>query len=223
VVAVSAVDANGQHLYFANRGKEVSISAPGMGITAAWAGSDYVGFSGTSAAVPFVSGAIAYLLSENPSMTVGEAVDTLIRYGDDMGAPGKDDQYGNGILDIHRVMERNQKGIYDIAAAGVYVPPYKKDDKQLNIVISAQNRGTELINAVEMKSEVNGVPWKKNFNNVAVGQSISMEVPVDLSKARKDGAIGVSYVVAMDGAVDGNLANNQRKGLIVLEEPQTQN
>ncbi|MDD4871542.1 MAG: S8 family serine peptidase [Kiritimatiellae bacterium] len=214
VVAVSSVDANGQHPYFANRGEEVSISAPGIGITTAWTGNDYVGFSGTSASVPFVSGAIAYLLSQNPGMTAGEAVDMLVRYADDAGAPDKDKIYGNGMLDIGRVIERDQKGIYDIAAGDIYVPLYKQNDKDMKIIVNAQNRGTETASSVEIKADVNGASWTKNFSNVAVGQTVSMETSVDLAKAKKDGVVEISYTAVISGVTDVNLANNVRRGVV---------
>lgn len=215
VVAVTAVDANGQHPYFANRGKEVGIAAPGIGITAAWTGSDFVGFSGTSAAVPFVSGAISYLLSENPGMTAGEAAGMLVRYADDLGAPGRDDQYGNGALDIQRVMERNQKGIYDIAAGDVYVPPQAKGARQMDVILSAQNRGTEIASVVEIKADLNGMQWSKKFTNVAVGQTVSMTIPFDLANALKGGGVGVNYSATINGVTDRNPVNNQRRGVIL--------
>jgi len=216
VVAVSAVDAGGRHMYFANRGKEISLSAPGVGVTSAWTGSDSIGFSGTSASVPFVSGAMAYLFSENPEMTASEAAAILVKYADDAGAPGKDNEYGNGILDIQRVTERNQKGIYDVAASGVSIRTAGPDSSQLAVMISAQNRGTENLPAVEIKAEVNGVTWTTNFLNVAVGQTVSIEAPFDAAKAGQQKILPVSFSAAVSGVTDRNSANNVQRGLFYL-------
>ncbi len=218
VVAVSAVDANGQHAYFANRGEEVTISAPGVGVTAAWSERDYIGFSGTSAAVPFISGAIAALLSENPGMTGSEAVDILVRYANDAGAPGRDYVFGNGILDVMRITQRDQKGIYDVAACDAYVPPYRQDDKEIKVIVSAQNRGTETADSVGLKADVNGKVWTTNFSNVAIGQTVSMEMTVDAAKTRKDGGMGISFGAIMNG--DINQTNNFRRAVIFVSDTQ---
>jgi len=194
----------------------VTISAPGVGVAAAWTEADLVGFSGTSAAVPFVSGAIAYLLSENPGMTATEAMDLLVFYADDAGAPGKDEVFGNGILNMRRVMERNQKGIYDVVAGDIYVLPRPANDSNMKIVLSAQNRGTETVTAVNLKAEVSGVGWSKNFRNVEVGKTISLEIPVNYEKAKSDGTIGVSFSASLVGANDMNSANNARKALVFV-------
>lgn len=218
VVAVSAVDANGQHAFFANRGKEVTISAPGVGVTAAWSERDFTGFSGTSAAVPFVSGAIAALLSQSPGMTGSEAVDILVRYADEAGAPGRDDAFGNGILDVGRITQRDQKGIYDVAACDAYVPPFRQDDKEIKVIVSAQNRGTETAVLVSMKADVNGSVWTTNFSNIAIGQTVSMEMSVDAAKARKEGGIGISFGAILPG--DVNQTNNFRRSVIFVSDTQ---
>lgn len=218
VIGVSAVDAAGRHMYFANRGNEVSVSAPGVGVKSAWSGNDFVGFSGTSAAVPFVSGAIAYLLSENPDMTAGEAAALLIKYADDAGAPGKDKEYGSGILDVQRVAERNQKGIYDIAASGVCYKPASSANDQNLVLMSAQNRGTENLPAVEMKAEIAGRTWTTNFQNVAAGQTVSVEVPIDAWKPGEKKVLPVSFSAAVSGATDRNPTNNVQRGVFFLED-----
>ncbi|MBT3192391.1 MAG: S8 family serine peptidase, partial [Verrucomicrobia bacterium] len=56
VIAVAAVDAAGRHLYFSNRGTEVSLAAPGAGVMAAHPEGFPISFTGTSAAVPLVAG-----------------------------------------------------------------------------------------------------------------------------------------------------------------------
>ena len=90
VIGVSSVDATGKHLYFSNRGEEVDLAAPGIGVTAAWTGNSFIDFSGTSASAPFVSGTLAMLLSENPALRPTEAVEIISSYANDAGFPGRD-------------------------------------------------------------------------------------------------------------------------------------
>lgn len=77
------------------------IVAPGVAITSSVPGGGYETYSGTSMASPHVAGAVALLLSKNPSMTV-EEIRQILResVGDDNdpGAPGKDTRYGWGRL-----------------------------------------------------------------------------------------------------------------------------
>ena len=87
-------------------------------------------------------------------------------------------------------------------------------------IVSAQNRGTETASSLEMKADVNGSVWTTNFSTVAVGQTVSMELSVDLAKAMKDGALGISYAALIGGATDVNLTNNMRSALIFPENLQ---
>ncbi|WP_051484613.1 S8 family serine peptidase [Shewanella waksmanii] len=84
VIAVSAVDAQGQILPSANTGQWVAehgLLAPGDQITSTAAGGGYKQMTGTSAAAPFVTGAAALLWSLNPSVTSQTIYDALMHHG----------------------------------------------------------------------------------------------------------------------------------------------
>lgn len=69
-IPVIACDGDGWPLSLSNLGPAIGrrgLSAPGRGIVSLGVGSDAVGSTGTSAAAPFVTGAIALLLSEFPA------------------------------------------------------------------------------------------------------------------------------------------------------------
>ena len=100
VVAVTGVDASGRHLYFANRGAEVTLSAPGYEVNAAWTQNQVVLVTGTSAAAPFVAGAVAAVMSANPGMTAADALAVLVKASKDAGTPGRDKEYGYGFLNL---------------------------------------------------------------------------------------------------------------------------
>ncbi|MEZ5454200.1 MAG: S8 family serine peptidase, partial [Thiothrix sp.] len=100
VIAVTAVD-KGERLFSgANRGEYIDLAAPGVGIlTTAPRGAFHVS-SGTSLATAHVSGAIALLKSLNPGFTP----DVFNRTAIDLGTPGRDNDYGYGLININRAM-----------------------------------------------------------------------------------------------------------------------
>jgi subtilisin family serine protease len=73
IIAVGAIDTNGQRAYFSNYGNELDIVAPGANIattTTLMPGYHiYDIFSGTSAAAPHIAGIAALMLSVNPGLT----------------------------------------------------------------------------------------------------------------------------------------------------------
>ena len=95
VVAVTAVDSNGQVFRLANRGEYLDISAPGVGMRHARSGGGYAASSGTSFAVPFATTAVARLRQLQPG---DNALELLYQSAEDLGPPGRDTIYGYGLL-----------------------------------------------------------------------------------------------------------------------------
>ena len=100
VIGVTAVDARGDFADFSNTGDGVDIGAPGVGIYSAWGEDGQASFSGTSAAAPFVSGAITATMSRNPGYTIQQAAELVLQSANDTGAAGEDPQTGNGVLNL---------------------------------------------------------------------------------------------------------------------------
>ncbi|RYD27820.1 MAG: hypothetical protein EOP87_20570, partial [Verrucomicrobiaceae bacterium] len=124
VIAVGAVDALGNHLDFSNKGKQLAISAPGFGVNAAWTGNQAASVNGTSFSSPIVAGAIAAIMSQPGSarISASEAADLVFQYLNDGGEAGSDTEYGAGMPDLGRVINRNTRGIYDAAVANKSQP-----------------------------------------------------------------------------------------------------
>ncbi|MEW5825377.1 MAG: S8 family serine peptidase [Candidatus Bipolaricaulota bacterium] len=99
VLAVSALGQNGQIAGFSNRGADVAICAPGDMISAFTAGGRVVTLSGTSYAAPHVTGVLALMLSAVPNLSPARAVEILLETASDLGPRGRDDAYGDGLVD----------------------------------------------------------------------------------------------------------------------------
>jgi hypothetical protein len=212
VLGVGAVDGTGRQAYFSNRGEQVDLVAPGVGVNAAGAENTVSAFSGTSASTPFVTAAVAALLSQNPGMSGDEAVAILLANTDDHGAPGDDAEYGQGVMDVARVDNRNTAGIVDIAVGDPWLDTAA--GSSAGIWLYVQNRGTEPVSTVNLSIDIDGVPMSAVFYNVGVGQTASRRFELDPANLQKYGQISVDCRAAAEGLTDAVPGNNARRGIV---------
>ncbi|PJK03216.1 autotransporter outer membrane beta-barrel domain-containing protein, partial [Lysobacteraceae bacterium NML71-0210] len=66
---------------------------------------DYEDYSGTSMATPHVTGALALLFERYPYLTNAQVRDVLLTTATDLGAPGVDDVYGWGMVNLKKAIE----------------------------------------------------------------------------------------------------------------------
>lgn len=76
------------------------VVAPGVGIRSAVRGGGYAVFQGTSMASPHVAGAVLLLKEAFPSASGTEIKFALYNTAIDLGDPGEDNTYGNGLIDV---------------------------------------------------------------------------------------------------------------------------
>ncbi|GAA2561445.1 type VII secretion-associated serine protease mycosin [Winogradskya consettensis] len=101
VLTVGATDQAGKIASFSVTGPQVDLTAPGVDIvTTGINSSGYYQGSGTSEATAVVSGAAALVRARFPELSAAEVVHRLTATAVDAGAPGRDDSYGYGRLDI---------------------------------------------------------------------------------------------------------------------------
>ncbi|MGN9912011.1 type VII secretion-associated serine protease mycosin [Phytohabitans sp. LJ34] len=100
VLAVGATDREGNHADISVTGKQVAISAPGVEIYSTSYKGLYRKGTGTSDAAAIVSGAVALVRSKYPDLSAREVVHRLTATATDKGAPGRDEQYGYGVLNL---------------------------------------------------------------------------------------------------------------------------
>jgi type VII secretion-associated serine protease mycosin len=100
VLAVGGIDQSGKHAALSVTGPEVDIAAPAVNIVTAGLHGQYVRADGTSAATAIVAGAAALVRSKYPNLSATEVVHRLEATATDAGPPGRDDEYGYGILNL---------------------------------------------------------------------------------------------------------------------------
>ncbi|MCL7411120.1 MAG: S8 family serine peptidase [Methanosarcinaceae archaeon] len=117
VIAVAATDNNDVRARFSNYGSQIELSAPGVDINSTTVGGGYSGntWDGTSMATPHVTGAVALLLTT--SVPIGydtnnnnqwDPAEVRLRLQDtatDLGADGKDNYYGYGLINAAAAVE----------------------------------------------------------------------------------------------------------------------
>ncbi|MEO3775358.1 S8 family serine peptidase [Micromonospora sp. B11E3] len=100
VLAVGGVDRNGVHAPVSVVGREVDIAAPAVDIYSTSYDGKYSKGTGTSSATAIVAGAAALVRSKYPDLPAEEVVHRLTATAVDKGPPGRDDEYGYGVIDL---------------------------------------------------------------------------------------------------------------------------
>ncbi|MEV8508622.1 type VII secretion-associated serine protease mycosin [Actinoplanes sp. NPDC051475] len=101
VVAAAAINRSGSKADISVAGPAIDLAAPGEDITTTTNQNEYaIKQKGTSDASAMISGAAALLRSKYPDMSAEETVQRLETTATDKGAPGVDDEYGHGIVNI---------------------------------------------------------------------------------------------------------------------------
>ncbi len=117
-IAVGAVDSYYNLTGFSSYGPNLDLMAPGQQILSTYDIVDGVGTyemqSGTSMAAPFVTGAVGLLLSKDPNLNFHEVRAKLAQSADDYGEEGFDNYYGNGVLNVHRLVQYENLPLIEI-------------------------------------------------------------------------------------------------------------
>ncbi|MFQ5607297.1 MAG: S8 family serine peptidase [Candidatus Zixiibacteriota bacterium] len=99
VIAVSAIDQNLNLAGFSNRGPEVEVTAPGVGVISTFINNQYATGDGTSMSSPHVAGVAALIWSTGQFTTATAVRDQLGATAVDLGSAGRDNDFGFGLVD----------------------------------------------------------------------------------------------------------------------------
>jgi subtilisin family serine protease len=104
-IAVGASSTDSRLASFSNFGPEQEVVAPGVSILSCVPGGSYGQADGTSMAAPQVSGVAALVLAKDYGLSAAEVRATLDASAIDMGLPGRDMQYGYGLVNAKRAVD----------------------------------------------------------------------------------------------------------------------
>ncbi len=115
VISVGAVDQTFGRADFSNYGQELDVVAPGVDILSTYIKNGYATLSGTSMATPLVAGVVAlvqaYARQNNLKATPEKIVELINERSIDMGDQGRDDMFGNGLINVFRLLKGNNDGL----------------------------------------------------------------------------------------------------------------
>ena len=212
VLAVTAVDASGQHALFSNQSKEIDFAAPGVGVLTAKEDKGTTLFSGTSAAAPFVSGTLASLISGDDALPPKQAVEALKRYLNDQGAPSADPVYGAGLVDWDRLRERATPNLLDVALADIYLQPNAQPGNTMPIEVTVQNRGTSWFSDAQLEVFVGEAePVSFVLGSLGPGQTTTRIVFTQIPLLDSDETLSLSARVMPKKFKDDIRLNNNLK------------
>ncbi|WP_053104181.1 S8 family serine peptidase [Bacillus sp. FJAT-27231] len=97
VIAVAAIDNYLKRGSFSSTGNEVEVSAPGVKVLSTYTSGYYAYMSGTSQATPHITGLLALLKQQNPTLSGSSLRKELLKHITDLGAAGRDPLYGYGL------------------------------------------------------------------------------------------------------------------------------
>jgi hypothetical protein len=104
VIAVSGTDADDKMFRASNIGPHIAVAAPGVDLLLPAPDNDYQITSGTSFSAAYVSGIAALVIQRAPALTPDGVRDVLQRTAKDLGVPGKDAEFGAGLVDAYQAI-----------------------------------------------------------------------------------------------------------------------
>lgn len=172
VITVGAVDRSGLVFDQSSRGPtstgeiKPDLVTLGVDVVSALAGSKngQSSASGTSMAVPQVSGASAILLEADPDLEPADIKRLLLKTADDLGPDGKDNLYGFGALNLTRALER-----INLQAKELYPP----DLLEVRLNRDEATEGDPVMVEAQASGEI------KAINTNIIGPDRNLEIPMD--------------------------------------------
>ncbi|MFT5150612.1 MAG: serine protease [Planctomycetota bacterium] len=223
VISVSAVDLASAKAPYSNFHETVDIAAPGGDVSADLNGDgqpdgvlstirqdnvsppqDVYGFyQGTSMAAPHVAGVAALMLAIDPDLTPGQIESFLTQTATDLGAPGRDDIFGHGLVNAFAAVSLAQDGAPTVPVLGLSAQAavFDSNDTSSSIGISNFGAGVLSVNDPTAATDDSGA-WlsaeRVAESPVVDSDTSHIEIEIDRS-GLDDGTYSGSVSVATNG------------------------
>jgi subtilisin len=248
VIAVAATDSGDNRASFSSTGDEVELAAPGVSVYSTWnddtshydpqpvCGTDangeygcYKYGSGTSMASPHVAGTAALVIASgvvadtNSNGRVNDEVRARMNEtADDLGDPGRDPQFGYGLVDADEAAA-SPEPVTDIAIAAVDTPSSVVQGNVVDVSVTVENVGNQ-----DVTSDIN-VTLTDDTDGVTIGtQTISGGLPAGgattftFSWDTAGATLGDHTLTASHDFADDNTGNNTKSATVTVTEETAQ-
>ena len=211
VISVGALDANSQHAPFSNRGEDLNVAAPGVGIPALSDG-DLVWSSGTSPGTMVVTSLLAATASEM-NLRINDAYEVFANNLTEVGPPGNDPFYGGGYPDFGRILDSNTTGLYDVAMVEPFLLPASLDNPNDVLLFTVENRGTETVSRVTLnvESELGLRPYPLGSLGPDEIQTVALNIPPSMESLTLEAEASITT-----NLTDDRPTNNTVSGTLTL-------
>ncbi len=212
VISVAAIGQTLAAASYSNFGASIDVAAPGgdfsvdSGVLSSW-GDDlsgptvltYGSLQGTSMAAPHVAGVAALMKSAKASLTHVEFL-TLLNAGSlthDLGAQGRDDIFGHGLIDAHKALLQVQQNSEPQILSSNNNLLFNVSQSNLRFILSAGGVDSEeelgdIIVQVVGADKDNGDSWLTLDKTSGLGTFTASTSRVGLTEGRYNAAIVVS-------------------------------
>ena len=189
-IVVGATDSNDNIKGWSGRGRGLDLHAPGSGILSTVRGGGYDAWSGTSMATPLANGVAAMIFAANPYLSPDQVQDRLYSSCDDLGAPGDDDIYGMGRVNLRKAVEAALSGDIDLSISNLYAGQ--------TALFSLSNAAANA--RLFVGYSVDGLAVNSNS---LLGVGFALDNPVLLRAIRADGSGSASFGLSIPLALLG--------------------
>ena len=234
-IAVGATRFDETQAWYSNFGPSLDIVAPGGDLAVDQNGDGYadgvlqqtfVGdpndfaywfFQGTSMAAPHVAGTAALLISNG--LTGPAAVrEALEQTAKDLGAAGRDDTYGYGLLDAYAALLYAPQIVYDLAVTDVSVVPTALKEDTVEIQVSLSNLDDFSEDAeVTIEDTTEGSTIGTASATLPAGEQATVTIFWNTNSAARGAHVLKATVSRVSGETDTD--NNSLTTTVTLLEP----
>ncbi|MBK5245266.1 MAG: S8 family serine peptidase [Eubacteriaceae bacterium] len=207
VISVAAINDQNNRSNFSQYNDQVDLTAPGEAVYTTTNNGSYNFISGTSFSTPMVAGSCAVLLAADSNLTASGVENILKITALDLGNTGKDNYYGNGLIQLDKAIESitpinpidavsclyrthvQDVGWQDWSGNGQISGTSGKSLRLEAIEIKVDNQGYDI--GVEYQTHVENIGWqgfKSNGGTSGItGQSLRLEaIQIRLTGADAD-------------------------------------